>query len=130
MLKSFRVFFSCIGMETNFFFFFFYFNFLCLMWVKQLVQIWPPKSVKDSGSRLHSKLKEAILQVTYETGTIWRGLLFLLFFFFPDYNSVYFLIYKNQKKLIIHWCFTYLIFQKNISVPLLWNIGLKRLGLQ
>ncbi|KAI8532668.1 hypothetical protein RHMOL_Rhmol11G0231400 [Rhododendron molle] len=24
--------------------------------------IWPPKSVKDSGSRLHSKLKEAIIQ--------------------------------------------------------------------
>lgn len=24
--------------------------------------IWPPKSVKDSGSRLHSKLKEAIMQ--------------------------------------------------------------------
>ncbi|KAF7113431.1 hypothetical protein RHSIM_RhsimUnG0124800 [Rhododendron simsii] len=26
--------------------------------------IWPPKSVKDSGSRLHSKLKEAIIQET------------------------------------------------------------------
>ncbi|RVW72427.1 Zinc finger protein-like 1-like [Vitis vinifera] len=25
--------------------------------------IWPPKSVRDSGSRLHSKLKEAIMQV-------------------------------------------------------------------
>ncbi|KAJ0598966.1 putative Zinc finger protein-like 1 [Helianthus annuus] len=25
--------------------------------------IWPPKSVKDSGSRLHSQLKEAIVQV-------------------------------------------------------------------
>ncbi|KAF7128081.1 hypothetical protein RHSIM_Rhsim11G0153600 [Rhododendron simsii] len=25
--------------------------------------IWPPKSVKDSGSRLHSKLKEAIIQI-------------------------------------------------------------------
>ncbi|XP_028123790.1 zinc finger protein-like 1 homolog isoform X3 [Camellia sinensis] len=24
--------------------------------------IWPPKSIKDSGSRLHSKLKEAIMQ--------------------------------------------------------------------
>lgn len=63
---------------NNFLFFFV----LCLMWVKQLVQIWPPKSVKDSGSRLHSKLKEAILQVTYETGTIWPGLFFSLFFFF------------------------------------------------
>ncbi|CAJ2630431.1 uncharacterized protein LOC123881838 isoform X1 [Trifolium pratense] len=41
--------------------------------------IWPPKSVKDSGSRLHSKLKEAILQVIYEIGTIWRGLLFYYF---------------------------------------------------
>ncbi|KAL5070296.1 hypothetical protein RYX36_021183 [Vicia faba] len=28
--------------------------------------IWPPKSVKDSGSRLHSKLKEAILQTGIE----------------------------------------------------------------
>lgn len=28
-----------------------------------ILQIWPPKSVKDSGSRLHSKLKEAIMQV-------------------------------------------------------------------
>ncbi|GAU14993.1 hypothetical protein TSUD_47880 [Trifolium subterraneum] len=28
--------------------------------------IWPPKSVKDSGSRLHSKLKEAILQTGME----------------------------------------------------------------
>lgn len=27
------------------------------------MQIWPPKSVKDSGSRLHTKLKEAIMQV-------------------------------------------------------------------
>lgn len=27
------------------------------------LQIWPPKTVKDSGSRLHSKLKEAIVQV-------------------------------------------------------------------
>ncbi|CAN4107796.1 unnamed protein product [Withania somnifera] len=26
------------------------------------MQIWPPKSVKDSGSRLHTKLKEAIMQ--------------------------------------------------------------------
>ncbi|KAG9148188.1 hypothetical protein Leryth_014125 [Lithospermum erythrorhizon] len=26
------------------------------------ISIWPPKSVKDSGSRLHSKLKEAIMQ--------------------------------------------------------------------
>ncbi|KAL6013115.1 hypothetical protein ACLOJK_003607 [Asimina triloba] len=26
------------------------------------LQIWPPKSIKDSGSRLHSKLKEAIIQ--------------------------------------------------------------------
>ncbi|GMN37873.1 hypothetical protein TIFTF001_007168 [Ficus carica] len=25
--------------------------------------IWPPKSVKDSGSRLHTKLKEALMQV-------------------------------------------------------------------
>lgn len=28
-----------------------------------LMQIWPPKNVKDSGSRLHTKLKEAIMQV-------------------------------------------------------------------
>ncbi|RYR37317.1 hypothetical protein Ahy_A09g042224 isoform A [Arachis hypogaea] len=28
--------------------------------------IWPPKSVRDSGSRLHSKLKEAILQTGLE----------------------------------------------------------------
>ncbi|XP_058191145.1 uncharacterized protein LOC131308274 [Rhododendron vialii] len=28
--------------------------------------IWPPKSVKDSGSRLHSKLKEAIIQTGLE----------------------------------------------------------------
>ncbi|CAI9765612.1 unnamed protein product [Fraxinus pennsylvanica] len=28
--------------------------------------IWPPKSVKDSGSRLHSKLKEAIVQTGLE----------------------------------------------------------------
>lgn len=28
--------------------------------------IWPPKSVKDSGSRLHSKLKEAIMQTGLE----------------------------------------------------------------
>lgn len=27
------------------------------------MQIWPPKSVKDSGSRFHTKLKEAIMQV-------------------------------------------------------------------
>lgn len=27
------------------------------------MQIWPPKSVKDSGSRLHTKLKEAIMLV-------------------------------------------------------------------
>ncbi|KAL0384315.1 UNVERIFIED_CONTAM: hypothetical protein Sradi_2825800 [Sesamum radiatum] len=27
-----------------------------------VVCIWPPKSIKDSGSRLHSKLKEAIVQ--------------------------------------------------------------------
>jgi len=123
MLKSFGVFFM-YWYGNNFYIFF-----VCLMWVKQLVQIWPPKSVKDSGSRLHSKLKEAILQVTYETGTIWWGLL-IFAIFFPDYTSVYFLIYKNHKKLVIHWCFTYLIFQKNISVPLLWNIGLKRLGLR
>jgi hypothetical protein len=32
------------------------------------VQIWPPKSVKDSGSRLHSKLKEAIMQVMFKLG--------------------------------------------------------------
>lgn len=31
------------------------------------LQIWPPKMVKDSGSRLHSKLKEAILQVSNNT---------------------------------------------------------------
>ncbi|KAF8406212.1 hypothetical protein HHK36_008297 [Tetracentron sinense] len=28
--------------------------------------IWPPKSIKDSGSRLHSKLKEAIKQTSLE----------------------------------------------------------------
>ncbi|XP_019451406.1 PREDICTED: zinc finger protein-like 1 homolog [Lupinus angustifolius] len=28
--------------------------------------VWPPKSVKDSGSRLHSKLKEAIMQTGME----------------------------------------------------------------
>ncbi|CAL5329382.1 unnamed protein product [Camellia sinensis] len=28
--------------------------------------IWPPKSIKDSGSRLHSKLKEAIMQTGLE----------------------------------------------------------------
>ncbi|XP_058080556.1 uncharacterized protein LOC131228723 [Magnolia sinica] len=28
--------------------------------------IWPPKSIKDSGSRLHSKLKEAIIQTGLE----------------------------------------------------------------
>ncbi|KAJ0980282.1 hypothetical protein J5N97_008537 [Dioscorea zingiberensis] len=26
-----------------------------------LMLIWPPKSIKDSGSRLHSKLKEALI---------------------------------------------------------------------
>ncbi|CAN4112106.1 unnamed protein product [Withania somnifera] len=30
------------------------------------MQIWPPKSVKDSGSRLHTKLKEAIMQTGME----------------------------------------------------------------
>ncbi|KAJ0591358.1 putative chromatin regulator PHD family [Helianthus annuus] len=30
------------------------------------LQIWPPKSVKDSGSRLHSQLKEAIVQTGIE----------------------------------------------------------------
>ncbi|KAJ6409481.1 hypothetical protein OIU84_009056 [Salix udensis] len=35
--------------------------------------IWPPKSVKDSGSRLHSKLKEAIMQ----------GVLSQLDFYYP-----------------------------------------------
>jgi hypothetical protein len=35
--------------------------------------------VKDSGSRLHSKLKEAILQVIYEIGSIWWGHLFYYF---------------------------------------------------
>lgn len=34
-----------------------------------LLQIWPPKSVKDSGSRLHSLLKEAIMQVRILSGT-------------------------------------------------------------
>ncbi|XP_073309004.1 uncharacterized protein [Primulina huaijiensis] len=30
------------------------------------ISIWPPKSIKDSGSRLHSKLKEAIMQTGLE----------------------------------------------------------------
>lgn len=30
------------------------------------IPIWPPKSIKDSGSRLHSKLKEAIIQTGLE----------------------------------------------------------------
>ncbi|XAR52920.1 hypothetical protein NMG60_11021254 [Bertholletia excelsa] len=30
------------------------------------IPIWPPKSIKDSGSRLHSKLKEAIMQTGLE----------------------------------------------------------------
>lgn len=30
------------------------------------IPIWPPKSVKDSGSQLHSKLKEAIIQTGLE----------------------------------------------------------------
>ncbi|KAF8410209.1 hypothetical protein HHK36_002731 [Tetracentron sinense] len=30
--------------------------------------IWPPKSIKDSGSRLHSKLKEAIMQMNGRDG--------------------------------------------------------------
>ncbi|XP_059647885.1 uncharacterized protein LOC132294149 isoform X1 [Cornus florida] len=30
------------------------------------ISIWPPKTVKDSGSRLHSKLKEAIMQTGLE----------------------------------------------------------------
>ncbi|KAM5546982.1 hypothetical protein ABKV19_001486 [Rosa sericea] len=29
-------------------------------------KIWPPKNVKDSASRLHSKLKEAIMQTGLE----------------------------------------------------------------
>lgn len=34
-----------------------------------LLQIWPPKNVKDSGSRLHSLLKEAIMLVRVLSGT-------------------------------------------------------------
>lgn len=30
------------------------------------ISIWPPKSIKDSGSRLHSKLKEAIMETGLE----------------------------------------------------------------
>ncbi|KAJ7967569.1 zinc finger protein-like 1-like [Quillaja saponaria] len=41
------------------------FNFM--VWKNKFIQIiWPPKSVKDSGSRLHSKLKEAIMQTGLE----------------------------------------------------------------
>ncbi|CAN0927157.1 Zinc finger protein-like 1 homolog [Linum grandiflorum] len=32
------------------------------------IPIWPPKNVKDSGSRFHSKLKEAIIQACTLTG--------------------------------------------------------------
>ncbi|KAF9621218.1 hypothetical protein IFM89_016712 [Coptis chinensis] len=34
--------------------------------ISYLVQIWPPKSIKDSGSSLHSKLKETIMQTGLE----------------------------------------------------------------
>ncbi|PIN19759.1 hypothetical protein CDL12_07549 [Handroanthus impetiginosus] len=40
-------------------------GYICPACSTSLLQIWPPKSVKDSGSRLHSELKEAILQVIY-----------------------------------------------------------------
>jgi len=51
---------------------------ICTLWIRysssalwsvahffhfHLFQIWPPKSFKDSGSRFHSQLKEAIAQV-------------------------------------------------------------------
>ncbi|PNY01267.1 zinc finger protein 1-like, partial [Trifolium pratense] len=39
---------------------------IAILIVSCRTQIWPPKSVKDSGSRLHSKLKEAILQTGME----------------------------------------------------------------
>ncbi|MBA0766316.1 hypothetical protein Gotri_015370, partial [Gossypium trilobum] len=39
---------------------------LCLIFQWFLPQIWPPKSVKDPTSRLHSLLKEAILQTGME----------------------------------------------------------------
>ena len=45
----------------------------CLAWFiftcALFLQIWPPKSVQDSGSRLHSLLKEAIMQVRSMLGS-------------------------------------------------------------
>lgn len=43
----------------------------CTLWFifSWLLQIWPPKNVKDSGSRLHSLLKEAIMLVRVLSGT-------------------------------------------------------------
>lgn len=43
------------------------------------MQIWPPKNVKDSGSRLHSKLKEAIMQVRPVIGALLKSHLFSIF---------------------------------------------------
>lgn len=39
--------------------------------------IWPPKSIKDSGSRLHSKLKEAIMQTGLEKNLLGNNLVTL-----------------------------------------------------
>lgn len=39
--------------------------------------IWPPKSIKDSGSRLHSKLKEAIIQTGLEKNILGNHLVSL-----------------------------------------------------
>lgn len=62
------------------------------------VQIWPPKSVKDSGSRLHSKLKEAIIQVIYEVDSIWLSHFLLVW----DIVGVYFLTYRNVEQACCH----------------------------
>lgn len=62
------------------------------------VQIWPPKSVKDSGSRLHSKLKEAIMQVIYEVDSILLSHFLLVW----DIFGLYFLIYRNVEQACCH----------------------------
>ncbi|KAL8238345.1 hypothetical protein R6Q59_019426, partial [Mikania micrantha] len=41
------------------------------------ISIWPPKSVKDSGSRLHSQLKEAIVQTGIEKNVFGSNLISL-----------------------------------------------------
>ncbi|KAF9621216.1 hypothetical protein IFM89_016710 [Coptis chinensis] len=41
--------------------------------------IWPPKSIKDSGSSLHSKLKETIMQVSYEANCFFLAIRLILY---------------------------------------------------